>query len=118
MARPSALARSPRARVSRGARAAPRGEGAGRRSARASFGNELEAAGDVAHLPARRVDLAAEPVGLVEVLARPRGLPLFSQRDQLRWRRGRLGKPAETEQRQSPAKRRQSAARAPFVEES
>src|SRR5439155_11571204 len=89
----------------------------GRRSARASFGDELEAVGDISDLPALVLDLAAQAVCLVEIAACPCLLPLLRKRDEGRGRRDRLGKVAEPEQLETPAQGRASATSSPVVEQ-
>src|SRR5439155_894542 len=79
-----------------------RGQAGARRSARESLRDELEAVGDVADLPALLLDRAAEPICLVEVPACPGLAPLLREGDKIRRRRGRFGKAAQPEQRQSP----------------
>src|SRR5947207_6953839 len=117
MALRSERAPSPRARAPRAALATLRGQAGARRSARESLRDELEAVGDVADLPALLLDRAAEPICLVEVPACPGLAPLLREGDKIRRRRGRFGKAAQPEQRQSPTEGRCSAASPPVVEE-
>src|SRR5262249_34147846 len=95
----------------------PRERRAGRRSARGSLGDELEAVRAVADLPALLLDLSAQAVGLVEVAAGPGRFAPLGQHDQLGGHLDRLGQRAETEQLETPAQRRRLAARTPVVEE-
>src|SRR4029453_16434429 len=92
-----ARAPSPRAPAPRGGHAAPPERHAGRRPVRASLRNELESVGDVTRLPARRLDLRAQAIGLVEV-ARVARLPAsLRELDDLRWSLRRVGKRSEPE---------------------
>ena len=63
----------------------------------AHFGYELEAAVDVAHAPAGRFDLAAQAVGLREVLRLARRDTLLGERDELGRRVFLLGDRLEAE---------------------
>src|SRR6185437_704930 len=114
---PSAPSRSPRARAPRAAHAAPRARAAGRRSARGSLGDELEAVGDVPDLPALALDLTAQAIGLVEIPTGPCFLPPLREVDELRGRHDRLGQGPQPEQLQAPTQGGGSAAGAPVVEE-
>src|SRR5919201_4752871 len=69
MARPSAPARSPRARAPRADRAAPRGRRGGRRPAPASLRDELVTGLglDVSDLPPRAGDLFPQTIGTLEI---------------------------------------------------
>src|SRR3954462_8703017 len=111
-------ARSPRARAPRAGRAAPLAPGGGRRSARGSSWDELEAVRDVADFPALRLDLATQAVCRLEVLASARRLTLLGQPDQTGRRRPRVREPPEADQPTPPAQRGGAARRAPLVEES
>src|SRR2546421_6259281 len=104
---------SPRARALRAGRGGPRGPGACRRRARGSSRHELEAVLDVANFPAARLDFVAQTVGFTKVSLGARNLPLLGQRQKIRRRVGGFGERAETEEVESPAQGRGSAARAP-----
>src|SRR5919201_3683523 len=88
MARPSVRAPWPRAPAPRAGRAAPRARRGGRKPARASLGDELEAALDVADLPPLGADRLPQTVGALEIARRAGGLPLLGK---LADRRRRVG---------------------------
>src|SRR3954454_18718487 len=117
MARASAPAPSPRARAPAAGRAAPHAPGAARRGARRSLllGDERVALAGVADFPAKRLDLASQSIGSLEVFGTARFLPLLGELADLHWRLRDIGKLPETEDLQTAAKQTLLPSGGPFV---